>query len=288
VSKRQYDKGRRPQFLRMYVYVIRSDAWKATSLGARALFMGLKAYYSSNFENNGHVFLSKRRAADECGLDHSSVSRWYRELQHYGFIKQTQGSHLGLGGKGKAAKWRLTDEPYKGEPPTNDFLRWDGVLFEPNHELQPPHTTFFSRTEKPSTLDGRTVHPWTEEPSIGISESGRKNRPYLGLPSGGRLGAGGTNVAGKRGVRHPHERARPTVRPKDDSQRLRRLRRDAVDAAKEAYIFGDANSFTHEAMRSVMALDKELNNFRLVPKRYQREMEADEESPGASARERTA
>jgi hypothetical protein len=63
----------------------------------------------------------------------------------------------------------------------------------------------------------------------------------------------------------------------DDSQRLRRLRRQALEAAKEAYVFGDANSFTHEAMRSVIALDKELNNFRLVPKRHGRRETKDTE-----------
>jgi hypothetical protein len=135
MSKR--DKGRRPQFIMMYTYVLRSDAWKATSLGARALFMALKVYYSSNFQNNGYVFLSKRRADEEFGLTHSMISRWYRELQYYGFIVQTQGPCLGVEGKGKAAKWRLTDEPYKGDPPTNDFLKWDGVLFEPDQKQNP-------------------------------------------------------------------------------------------------------------------------------------------------------
>jgi hypothetical protein len=143
MSKR--DKGRRPQFIMMYAYVLKSDAWKATSFGARALFMALKVYYSSNFQNNGHVFLSKRRAEDEFGLTHSMISRWYRELQHYGFVVQTHGPHLGVEGKGKAAKWRLTDEPYKGDPATNDFLRWDGVLFEPDQKnpgpiVSPPRT----------------------------------------------------------------------------------------------------------------------------------------------------
>jgi hypothetical protein len=55
----------------------------------------------------------------------------------------------------------------------------------------------------------------------------------------------------------------------DAGQRLWRLRKEAVEAAKEAYayVFGDANSYTHEAMRAVIALDRELGNFRLVPKR---------------------
>ena len=37
--------------------------------------------------------------------------------------------------------------------------------------------------------------------------------------------------------------------------------------AEEAHIYGDANSYSYDAMRRAMALDKELSKFRLVPKR---------------------
>jgi hypothetical protein len=57
------------------------------------------------------------------------------------------------------------------------------------------------------------------------------------------------------------------IRLEDDSQRLRRLRREALEAAEGAYVYGDANSYSYDAMRRAMALDRELSKFHLVPKR---------------------
>jgi hypothetical protein len=152
----------------MYHYVLRSDAWKAASFGARSLFMALKTYYSSGFQNNGYIFLSKRRAEDEFGLTHSMITRWYRELQHFGFIVLTQGPCLGVEGKGKAAKWRLTDEPYKGDPATNDFLKWDGVLFEPDEKQNPGLMLSPPWTDGQST-SGPTVSPPKPESGLMVS-----------------------------------------------------------------------------------------------------------------------
>src|SRR5262249_37090649 len=42
----------------------------------------------------------------------------------------TANGYLGVNGKGIATQWRLTDEPYQGQPATLDFKRWDGTLFE--------------------------------------------------------------------------------------------------------------------------------------------------------------
>jgi len=60
--------------------------------------------------NNGRLFLSQRDAQEEmgCGV-RDSISRWYRELQHYGFIVMTNAGGLGVDGKGKAPHWRLTE-----------------------------------------------------------------------------------------------------------------------------------------------------------------------------------
>jgi hypothetical protein len=83
------------------------------------------------------VYLSTRAAVTELG-SHShrdNIRRWFRELQYYGFINMISAGHLGVEGKGKAPHWRLTEEHYLGQPPTRDFLRWDGVIF---HEQKSP------------------------------------------------------------------------------------------------------------------------------------------------------
>ena len=56
------------------------------------------------------------------------------ELEHYGFIVEVRGAHLGVTGTGKAAHYRLTDSPHAGTRPTYDFQNWDGVLYDPKKQ----------------------------------------------------------------------------------------------------------------------------------------------------------
>jgi len=55
--------------------------------------------------------------------------RWFRELQHYGFIVMVSPAHHAVNGHGKAPHYRLTEEWYLGKAPTRDFLSWDGARF---------------------------------------------------------------------------------------------------------------------------------------------------------------
>jgi hypothetical protein len=91
-------------------------------------------------------------------LASASVSRWYRELQHYGFIEMITAAHLGIEGKGKAARWRITDEPHHGDPPTNDFLRWDGVLFDEPENRIPNRPAVHTAPIIGSLVHRRAVH----------------------------------------------------------------------------------------------------------------------------------
>src|SRR5204863_7840280 len=104
------DKGRLPPFVPIDQEMMRSGAWRATSFGARLLYMHLKRRWSFKQRNNGRIYLSQRDAQEEMGLGvRDSISRWYRELQHYGFIVMTNPGSLGIDGKGKAPHWRLTE-----------------------------------------------------------------------------------------------------------------------------------------------------------------------------------
>jgi hypothetical protein len=93
--------------------------------------------------NNGKVFRSYREAAADLGTKSTrSVQRWFRELDHYGFIVMTTGGCLGVDGVGVAPHWRITECPTfdaKGThaAPTRDFERWDGTLL-PFGEPFPP------------------------------------------------------------------------------------------------------------------------------------------------------
>jgi hypothetical protein len=137
MSRRNQDKGRLPPFVAVNQEMMRSPAWRATSCGARILYIHLKWRWRWKTKNNGRLFLSHREAQREMGAaNRDSISRWFRELQHYGFIVKTAEHHLGVDGKGKAAQWRLTEEHGPGGRngdtwmlPTKDYLKWNGAVF---------------------------------------------------------------------------------------------------------------------------------------------------------------
>jgi hypothetical protein len=131
------DIKRRGQFIPWFVETTDSPAWKAMSMGARVLYMALKRHHFVGFNNNnGRIFLSGRDAMEEIGVgNRDSIHRWFRELQHYGFIVMTSPGSLGLDGKGKAPQWRLTEleTPLADtKEPTLDYLKWDGTPFNGN------------------------------------------------------------------------------------------------------------------------------------------------------------
>jgi hypothetical protein len=137
----RHDKGRLPPFVPLLRDTMRTPAWLALTHGARSLYVALKGRYSNNLRNNGRLFLSTRDAAEELGSNRDSVQRWYRELEHYGFIVQTSGGSLGVDGKGKAPHWRLTELGYMRDPATRDFAHWSGIKFsEPKKQNPGPNS----------------------------------------------------------------------------------------------------------------------------------------------------
>ena len=123
-------KNRLPPFVPLLVGTIDAPAWRALSHGAKALYIALKRRYNFTNHNNGRIYLSQRDAAEELASHHNEIARWFRELQHYGFVVMTQPGSLGVEGKGKAPRWRLTELGHMGDPPTRDFTGWDGTPFK--------------------------------------------------------------------------------------------------------------------------------------------------------------
>jgi hypothetical protein len=164
---RKKDTGRLAQFAPLLIATMDSPAWKATSHGAKALYICLKRRVLKG-RNRG--YLSYRDAKQELQCSHTSIRKWFKELEHYGFIVLAQHGSLGVEGKGQAPHWRLTElgatsRASSGgmfEPPTNDFLRWDGVLFEwkGKADLRFRHLQKtkprYSRGEHPATHGGNT------------------------------------------------------------------------------------------------------------------------------------
>ena len=130
----KHEKERRrerlPPFVPLLIDTLDAPAWKAMSHGARSLYVALKRQYNVKIHNNGRVFLSQRKAAHDIGSHHNEIARWFRELLHYGFIVQTTPGYLGVNGRGKAPRWRLTELGHMRDPPTREFRRWNGTAFK--------------------------------------------------------------------------------------------------------------------------------------------------------------
>jgi len=128
--QKQQQKNRLPPFVPLLIGTLETSAWKALSHGARSLYVGLKRRYNVSNHNNGRIYLPQRIASKELSSHHNQIARWFRELEFYGFIVKTAPAYLGVEGRGKAPRWRLTELGYMRDPPTRDFLRWDGRPFE--------------------------------------------------------------------------------------------------------------------------------------------------------------
>jgi hypothetical protein len=149
------DKGRLPPFVPLLISTIDSRAWRAMSHGAKSLYVALKRRVPSG---RNRAFLSYREAEAELKSSQHKIREWFKELQHYGFLVLAAHGSLGVDGKGKSPHWRLTELGVTSkassdggfEPPTNDFLRWDGRVFDPK--------PFRRKKQNPTAHGGCTPH----------------------------------------------------------------------------------------------------------------------------------
>ena len=165
-------------FVMLLHSTIDSAAWRALSHGGRSLYIALRRRYIDKFHNNGKLFLSQRQAEREIGSGREEIARWFRELQHYGFIVQTSGGCLGVNGKGRAPHWRLTEVGHMKDPPSRDFARWDGTKFNDKKQNPGPENraTVDRKSgpvvdRKPLTDPTTTEAKWTGKP--GHTDRGR-------------------------------------------------------------------------------------------------------------------
>jgi hypothetical protein len=124
-------KNRLPPFVPLLISTLDAPAWRAMSHGARNLYVALRRRVPNG---RNRAFLSYRHAQGELHCTPRQVSEWFKELE----IALAQHGCLGVEGKGKSPHWRLTELGNTSrtsvdglpEPPTRDFLRWDGTKFK--------------------------------------------------------------------------------------------------------------------------------------------------------------
>jgi hypothetical protein len=62
---------------------------------------------------------------------------------------------LGVDGMGKAPHWRLTEEWHGGQPPTREFLNWDGEKYRKQKSLR----YYLRKKQNPVPNSGDTPSP---------------------------------------------------------------------------------------------------------------------------------
>jgi hypothetical protein len=170
---RGQDKGRLEPFVPLLKDTLKTPAWRNMSHGGRSLYTALRGrVFNDIARHNGRVFISVRDACKEIGSSHEQVVRWFKELQHYGFIVMTSAGCLSFDGKGKAPHWRLTELGSRAgdgglDLPTRDFLRWTGerFVYSPTKKQNPvaeSRNTPLRKAATPplrkaATLDGQSV-----------------------------------------------------------------------------------------------------------------------------------
>lgn len=111
----------------MLLGVMQSDAWRALSYTAQALYPWLKfEWHGPKVNNNGKLRLSVRQAAEYLGCNPNTAMRGFHDLQAKGFIIQTEGACLGTEGMGKSPSYELTEIPLPGQkgPGKQWFMNW--------------------------------------------------------------------------------------------------------------------------------------------------------------------
>jgi hypothetical protein len=107
------------QFIALPYSMVRSDAWRSLSGSAVKTLIELKSRF--NGSNNGKLCLSFADAEKKLNLGRATIKRAFDELQAKGFIKLVKrGRWYGR----LAHEWAITDRPWRGNLPTNNWKQW--------------------------------------------------------------------------------------------------------------------------------------------------------------------
>lgn len=116
------NKGEGQYFGLPYV-MARHEAFRTLSGAAVKVFIELRCRFTvrgDGSNNNGELTLSLDEGARLLGLGKGTVQRALKELEAAGFIeKVVQGHWYGR----KASQYRVTDQRFRGWPPTRDWQK---------------------------------------------------------------------------------------------------------------------------------------------------------------------
>ena len=106
----------RPEhFTKLMRHTMETEAWRALSPFAQAVYPWLKLEWRGpRANNNGKIALSVRQAAERVGMARHTTMKAYHELQAKGFIVMRQHAQLGTEGAARTAEFEITELPMPG------------------------------------------------------------------------------------------------------------------------------------------------------------------------------
>jgi hypothetical protein len=109
--------------VRLYKWLMDTDAWKHLSPVARALYVELASRYMGS--NNGRIPYSVREGAEGLRIGKSTAAQGLRELQQKGFVVARQVGAFSWKQR-HSTEWRLTEFPcdVTKELASKEFARW--------------------------------------------------------------------------------------------------------------------------------------------------------------------
>jgi len=107
--------------LRLYRYMLKSEAWRSLTPQQRAVYVELESRH--NGTNNGFISLSVREAAETCNIAKDTAAACLKVLTERGFIRCAKLGSFNYK-LSHASEWELTAWPVGKELPTKDFMRW--------------------------------------------------------------------------------------------------------------------------------------------------------------------
>ena len=165
-NKHQRGKSGEPRHIRLYYWMMQSEAWKDLNAVERAVYVDLSFYY--NGSNNGRIGYSARTAARNLKIGKSTAARALRSLQEHGFIvvEQIGAFHCKVR---HASEYRLTvydsdiATNYPDTLATKECMRWSknsklgpcsGTYGPTGGQIRPPSGTVSEKKTHHGTRSG--------------------------------------------------------------------------------------------------------------------------------------
>lgn len=122
MGRHKSNERRFEHFTQLLRSTMETDAWRALSPKAQALYPWLKLQWKGpKANNNGSIRFSARQAATAMGVNMKTAALAFHELQAKGFIVVRQAACLGGTGEAKSPLLELTEVAMpKGTRETND------------------------------------------------------------------------------------------------------------------------------------------------------------------------